>query len=101
MKTIERKLVKDALNNANIREGEDGDASIREEYSGRGMYNRTCFGVTFNRESDSYKFLVSLALILAKEGEDDQAPYVLAAAATTDSMGTGMILYFPGFTLED
>lgn len=95
--TISRRLVEDALSNANIHE-----FNIRDSYSGRAMYGGTCFGVDLETERDSYKFLVALTLLLVndddEQGEDNA--WRLAECATTDSMGCGMILYFPGVKLE-
>jgi len=102
MTYLKRSLINMALANANLVDGEDG-VNVRSDYSGRGMYGGTCFGVDFDRESDSYKFLVSLALVMAEDDEEwgDQHAMDLAEQAVTDSMGRGMIVYFPGVKLED
>jgi hypothetical protein len=104
MKTLKLSTVEEALDIASIWE----DYDIRKDYSGRGMYGKTCFGITFRRGGDSYRFMaaVTAALIAGSEideetGEDGQdVALELADAATADSMGLGMILYFPGWKLE-
>lgn len=58
-------------------------------YSGRGMYGRSCVGVTLGRNSEVTEFGlgVKLALALGEDAED--------LDPRTDSMGLGSIIYFP------
>lgn len=99
---IKRDLVYTALLDANLVEGEDG-IEIRGNYVGRGMYGKACFGVEFDVESHSYLLLVALAFAMAAADEEngEENARALAENAATDSMGTGMILYFPDWSLED
>jgi hypothetical protein len=101
MNTIKRAFIDTALSNADLMDGEE--VHIRESYSGRGMYGKTCFGIVADRDGDAIKFAISLGLILA--ADDDEWGEVhamdLGDAAETDSMGRGMILYFPGYQLVD
>lgn len=73
----------------------DEDA-LREDYSGRSMYGRTCFGITLEQYSEINEVALGVAL---HEVFDDTA-WELARAARFDSMGLGRIVYFPGFEVE-
>lgn len=70
--------------------------SLYEEYSGRGMYGATCFGVT-GPTSVLGRFLVALRMY----DEHVELCEGLAEAATHDDLGLGSIWYFPGFRLND
>lgn len=88
-------------------DGED-DAQVRADYSGRGMYGATCFGVVCGSHQIG---LVALAItaaiadIVESNGEDtDYAELIDTAAGIVgtmrvDSMGRDQIAYFPGWTL--
>lgn len=75
----------------------DQDA-IYPEYSGRGMYGRTCVGIVLDRYTDTNQALLGVALA-DTFGTDDA--WDIARAMRTDSMGLGTIVYFPGWELED
>lgn len=116
-KTILRRWVETALDNM----GEDPESTIREDYSGRGMYGDTCLGFTL----DSTTQIATLSAELcrqamfeavetrdngrapnAEEIENDTAIGIdivvnLFDAAREDSMGRGVIVYFPGWTLAE
>jgi hypothetical protein len=66
---------------------EDGIRS----YEGRGMYSGECFALV----GDDFGQLLEVAAILYGQGTLD------LSRASTDGMGMGMVLYFPGTTLED
>lgn len=109
---IRRYLVEDALSNADV-----WDFTIREEYSGRFMYGRTCLGVVMDWD-EKERFLRNLheAIVggeytddeLDELDDDEREEYNEACAladrvvgkARTDSMGRSMIVYFPGVELE-
>lgn len=57
----------------------DDDRSLRTDYSGRGMFGRTCWGVTCNDPND----------VIAEVG---------LKGAQTDNMGTSTIVYWPRVT---
>ena len=69
-------------------------------YSGRGMYGRQCVGVTLGRTASEFGLGVAVcreALDLLGSGETDSFLAALARlTVSTDSMGPGQILYFPG-----
>jgi hypothetical protein len=82
-----------------------GDIEIYEDYSGRGMYGATCFGLTCSGDV-IYPFFVELGAEVARVVESgdldvyDDLAGDLARAARTDSMGRDTIVYFPGFSLD-
>lgn len=65
------------------------------EYSGRGMYGRKCVGVTLSDASD----LFALGAGLADYCDEESLPYF--PNPTTDSMGRGIIAYWPRFGIVD
>jgi hypothetical protein len=97
-----RNTLADLLGEAGVDEDQ-----VRWDYSGRGMYGRTCFGFTGNQRN-----LVAFALGLGYESraqEDDPSEEVeftqgdaisFLAAVRTDSMGLDTIFYFPGVEVE-
>jgi hypothetical protein len=84
---------------------DDGDVRT-DGYSGKGMYGNTCAGITFDSVTQSFRFFTELGRIaVAYESDDDEALEQAAGAvldlvdaATTDSMGRGVIVYFPRWT---
>ena len=65
-------------------------------YSGRGMYGRTCLAVTF--DDGPGELFSALLTVLAETGTTQEACAELADAfrgMRTDSMGRGMVAYFP------
>lgn len=88
MTTVSRITIEDALARADL----DEDA-IYEDYSGRGMYGASCFGITHAGAREVLAFIAHLATI------DEEAALLLAERATEDSMGRGTITYFPGVDL--
>jgi hypothetical protein len=63
---------------------------IIRDYSGRSMYGEYCLGMEVDNISDAVKILLEYAEI-----NPDMAKH-LADRWTTDSMGHGAIVYFPG-----
>ena len=74
------------------------ELSLYTDYSGRGMYGDTCVGFSIGNHcyaypEDIYEYIADYDVDLAA---------ALAKNATTDSLGLGIILYFPAFqTPED
>lgn len=69
-------------------------------YSGRGMYGRTCVGVTTDRYTPEFKLGVDVALAASAMFDDmDELVSFLedlsGEGCSTDSMGLGTITYFP------
>jgi len=76
---------------------------VREDYSGRGMDGRTCFGLTIGRNEEREVFAALGYLAGLTEGREDDADIdlmELARYARTDSMGRDTIVYFPGWELD-
>lgn len=78
---------------------ENAGASIYEDYSGRGMYSRKCFGITIDRHSG--KGIMEIMMELTMEIFDCDHDMLkdemrdLNWKMVQDSMGTGTIYYFP------
>lgn len=71
-------------------------------YSGRGMYGKTCLGINV----DSSDILGKLGKIMADLVRDTPEEFREGVAAglrrvKTDSMGKGMIVYFPDVEFQD
>lgn len=87
---LNRDVVIDALYDAGLDED-----NLYEDYSGRGMCGRCCFGITGLNTRGPVKFMIALARNLQAELADS-----LADAWTQDNLGFGVIVYFPGYELE-
>lgn len=75
--------------------GFDPAETLRWDYSGRGMYGATCFGITGNLWLFG-KFLLALSDCL----DDVEVMDDLMDRVCTDSMGHDTIFYFPGLKVE-
>lgn len=95
---IPQYLIDDALDGA--RWAGDYDGLGDNSYSGRGMYGDTCASITFDSVLELGRFLFQLGYVAASE---DCAKDVeqMVSALRTDSMGTGIVAYFPGFAFGD
>lgn len=71
------------------------DMTLRDDYSGRGMYGERCFGITYWSSSawDVAKYL------MAALGQD--RAFQIMDSHHMDSMGRDYIHYFPGVVVED
>lgn len=82
----------------------DMDSDIHWDYSGRGMYGRTCFGFVGNEEQYA-EFLY--ALIEEQHDDESDVSHAIQVArefssrVSRDSMGYDTIFYFPGITVLD
>jgi len=68
-------------------------------YSGRAMYGEQCFGIDAPNMREVAKFLCGLTNALGEDGFEDAVEF--AARMETDSMGLGIVAYFPGVTFAD
>lgn len=97
--TIDREIITSALDAADM----DVDETLHETYSGRGMYGDLCFGIAA-APNEINVFLVALGTIADNNDDaDDMATdhvLHLAESARTDQLGTGSIVYFPGWQLS-
>lgn len=74
---------------------------IRSDYSGRGMYGKTCFGIVTDNLP---RTLMEIAAGIVDYSDADSGEGVdlvldLAGVVCVDSMGLSSIVYFPGFDL--
>lgn len=70
--------------------------SVRADYSGRGMYGARCVGFDLDRGSQAMKLGAAIHSTLI----EDEAEEMLDRAMQ-DSMGLGIIVYFPGVTCDE
>lgn len=84
-----------------------GEHRVRANYSGRGMYGKTCIGVESDYGSVQQD-KVTLAILTALHPDRDDLTWeeVVDLIETLprphqDSMGLGMIVYYPGLTIEE
>ena len=61
-------------------------------YSGRGMYGEQCVGVDLDNASEIF----GLGVEMANYAVDDEREDLASLRSTWDSMGLGVIIYFPG-----
>lgn len=102
-RTISRSLFDEAADLANLY-----DYTVRE-YSGRGMYGNDCAGIVLEGQGQVNRFLMALAALTVEKAlyadESDVDPSAdamdLANSVATDSMGHGVVAYFPGWILGD
>ncbi len=76
----------------------EGYLGVRS-YSGRGMNGRSCLGVDAKSLGQFLSVLVEGTVHLENREVRDLAEEV--SNIKTDSMGMGMIIYFPGVEYED
>lgn len=69
---------------------DEGLGEVRTDYSGRGMYGDECIGIDLASVSDFSTILLNVA------DEDREFARSLADRQQSDSMGLGVIIYFPG-----
>lgn len=77
------------------------EGEIRPDgYSGRGMYGQTCAAITLRGADDAFSFFIRLGYYGREDIMDfDYSPLSdLMNASRTDGMGTGIVIYFPGWT---
>jgi hypothetical protein len=70
-------------------------SAVYWDYSGRGMYGATCFGIVGSL-SDAVKVLIGLAEQETRNEGDAENVRELVDLMRTDSMGPDSIVYFPG-----
>lgn len=68
-------------------------------YSGRGMYGDSCVGIVPN--TDTARYFMHLAQILIENGEEETLDLLMRSPSREDSLGKGVIIYFPTLLVED
>lgn len=69
---------------------DEGLGEVRTDYSGRWMFGDECIGIDLASVTDFSVVLLNVA------ARDREFAYALADAERSDSMGFGVIVYFPG-----
>lgn len=72
---------------------ENEQCEIYENYSGRGMFGRTCLGVIVQRNDSFMDFIINLTKYMDNNGVED-TDFSLEGASY-DSLGLDTIVYFP------
>lgn len=72
---------------------ENEQYSLYENYSGRGMFGRTCLGVIVQRNDSFMDFIINLTRYLDDNDVDD-IDFKLEGA-TYDNLGLDTVVYFP------
>ena len=98
-----------ALYNCLIQAAEDEDFEIRfhDDYSGRFMYGNKCFGVSGNPQTIQYLFYllhrISKGAVGDAENLVEEADWFFEAMCSVcqDSLGMGMIYYFPEIIVSE
>ena len=72
---------------------ENEQYSLYENYSGRGMFGRTCLGVIVQQNDSFMDFIIKLTKYLDDNDVDD-VDFKLEGA-TYDNLGLDTIVYFP------
>jgi hypothetical protein len=88
-----KKLI-EALNLTDWRHGD----LVPRSYSGRGMFGKSCVGVTLDGEGSSFQLGAAVSAALLDMDADDGPSDVEDLArlrVCTDSMGRGIIVYWP------
>jgi len=78
-----------------------------QPYSGRGMYGRKCLSFNLERDENEFDAFLSIAEAIQSYVEshddgmelEDITPYFMGAKS--DSMGLGLVVYFPEIEWED
>ena len=102
IRTVSRSTLEEAAELASSYEAE-----VRT-YSGRGMFGAECAAVVLESDQEMCKFFLALGALTAEKAlyadPEDVDPTSdatdLAASVRTDSMGLGVVVYFPGWALE-
>ncbi len=85
-------VLRDQIEDVLLMSGLDGEIAIKEDYSGRGMYGDTCFGIVCD--------ITDFAIFCASVGSfmDD---WDWLGRVRTDNMGLSTIWYWPGVKLVE
>ncbi len=74
-----------------------------DDYSGRGMYGDTCPSLVYGSQKEAINDMLNL-LMLDDPGDENyeerQAIYEVLTRHEMDSMGRGVVLYFPALKVK-
>ncbi len=89
-----RELSIEAVETITTAAGLDLEA-VQGDYSGRMMFGATCISWDLDNAAEMLRLSIAISTALGDEGLQ------MVDAARTDSMGLGLIVYFPGYTCPD
>ena len=75
------------------------DCKLRTNYSGRGMYGKSCIG--FVTDLSPFSLGLELALFLNREDRTEMVDTFSQTRVNEDSMGLSNIIYFPSRQVEE
>ena len=76
-------------------------ASFRSNYSGRGMYGKSCVGIS-GSTSECNDIITDIIIDMYDDKYDDFRNAVKTLLSySTDNMGYGIIMYWPDLQFED
>jgi hypothetical protein len=75
------------------------DCKLRTNYSGRGMYGKSCIG--FVTDLSPFSLGLELALFLNREDRTEMVDTFSQTRVNEDSMGLSNIIYFPSIQAEE
>lgn len=78
---------------------ENEQYELYENYSGRGMFGRTCLGIIVQRNDSFIDFIIKLTKYLDDNDVDD-IDFKLEGA-TYDNLGLDTVVYFPNIGGDD
>lgn len=93
--TISRYQLEEVADRLDLEMGSD----VRPDYSGRGMYGKTCVGVVTDSMGGFVRFLLEVASEIGLGSNDEIGD--LADRTSRDSMGLSTIYYWRGLTVEE
>jgi len=72
---------------------------LREDYSGRCMYGKTCIG--FVADCNGFEIAMNLTRFLRDVNEENLLEKFINQGSRSDQMGLSGIIYFPGLSAEN
>ena len=71
------------------------NGEVHENYSGRGMFGKTCLSFQYDSEHEA---IADMMCAIAHAEEDAKDLYFALKGYAIDQMGLGVVLYFPRLT---
>lgn len=79
---------------------DDYGLEVRTDYSGRGMYGKTCMAVV-GRDVDFWQFTLALGGEFATHDEGMEMLDMMGDPPSRDNMGLSMVWYWPGLQFAE
>lgn len=69
------------------------EAQFRADYSGRGMYGRTCEAIVTDAPAALVGYIIACAIHVATDGEGNMEDHIELIPMRSDNMGLSMVYY--------